>query len=53
LTCQGELFVNNPIDVKENYEHALGFALHLSRLFGLGEFGLSMYGSCFSPQMLV
>jgi hypothetical protein len=24
-------FVNNPLDVKENDEHALDFALHLSR----------------------
>jgi hypothetical protein len=26
-------FVNNPFDVKENYEHALDFAFHLFRLF--------------------
>jgi hypothetical protein len=25
--------VNNPLDVKENDEHAADFALHLSRLF--------------------
>jgi hypothetical protein len=25
--------VNNPLDVKENDEHALNFAFHLSRLF--------------------
>jgi hypothetical protein len=25
--------MNNPVDVKENNEHALGFAVHLSRLF--------------------
>jgi hypothetical protein len=37
FACQFEFFVNNP-DVKENDEHALDFALHLSRLFGLGEF---------------
>jgi hypothetical protein len=30
LHCQDEFFVNNPLDVKENDEHALGFALHLS-----------------------
>jgi hypothetical protein len=42
--------MNNPLDVKENYEHALGFALHLSRIFfGLWEFGHSMHGSCFLP----
>jgi hypothetical protein len=27
-----ELFVNNPLDVKKNDEHALDFALHLSAL---------------------
>jgi hypothetical protein len=30
LACQDEFFVNNPLDVKENNEHALDFALHLS-----------------------
>jgi hypothetical protein len=29
LACQDEFFVNNPLDVKENYKHALDFALHL------------------------
>jgi hypothetical protein len=29
LACQGELYVDNPIDVKENDGHALDFALHL------------------------
>jgi hypothetical protein len=33
LACQEEFFVNNLIDAKENYEHALNFALHLSCLF--------------------
>jgi hypothetical protein len=33
LACQDEFFVNNSLDVKENDEHALDFALHLSRLF--------------------
>jgi hypothetical protein len=32
LACQDEFFVNIPNDVKENDEHALDFALHLSRL---------------------
>jgi hypothetical protein len=32
LVCQDEFFVNNPLDVKENDEHALGFVIHLSRL---------------------
>jgi hypothetical protein len=30
LACQDELFVNHPLDAKENDEHALDFALHLS-----------------------
>jgi hypothetical protein len=33
LGLQDEFFVNNPLDVKENDEHALNFAFHLSRLF--------------------
>jgi hypothetical protein len=44
-----EVFVNNVLDVKRNDELALDFALHLSRIFRLGEFGLSVYGSCFLP----
>jgi hypothetical protein len=41
--------VNNPLDVKETDEHALDFALHVFRLFGLGEFGLYVYDTCFLP----
>jgi hypothetical protein len=33
LSSQYELFVNYPTDVKENDEHALDFALHLSQHF--------------------
>jgi hypothetical protein len=33
LAYQDELFVSNPFDIKENDEHALDFALHLSRPF--------------------
>jgi hypothetical protein len=33
LACQGEFFVNNLLDVKENYENAVGFTLQLSRHF--------------------
>jgi hypothetical protein len=33
LACQDDFFANNPLDVKENYEHAPDFALHMSRLF--------------------
>jgi hypothetical protein len=32
FVCQDEFFVNNPLDVNENYEHALDFAIHLSRI---------------------
>jgi hypothetical protein len=57
LACQDEFFMNNPPDIKQNDEHAIEFALHLSRLFffspGLGEFGRSLYGSCFLPRTLV
>jgi hypothetical protein len=28
--CQGKFFVNNPLDVRENDEHALDFTLHFS-----------------------
>jgi hypothetical protein len=34
VSCQGKSFVNNPLKVKENDEHALDFALTQSRLFG-------------------
>jgi hypothetical protein len=33
LACQEEFFVNNPLDVSENYEYALDFTLHVSCLF--------------------
>jgi hypothetical protein len=33
LACQDESFVNNPLGIKANYEHAYDFALHLSRIF--------------------
>jgi hypothetical protein len=47
--CQDEFFENNPLDVKENDDHALDFTFHLYHLFSLCEFGLSVYGSCFLP----
>jgi hypothetical protein len=52
---QGRIFffVNDPLHIKENYEQALEFSLHLSLFFGLSEFGISVNGSCFLPQMLV
>jgi hypothetical protein len=34
--CHGEFFVKNPLDVKENYEHAIDFALRLSCRFRSG-----------------
>jgi hypothetical protein len=46
LACHEKLFVNNPPDVKENYGHALDFALHLSHFLGLGEFGLLHLSNC-------
>jgi hypothetical protein len=33
MACQDELFVNNPIDVKDNDEHTLDFGPHPFRLF--------------------
>jgi hypothetical protein len=33
LACQDEFFVNNPLDVKGNDEHALDFTRPLSRYF--------------------
>jgi hypothetical protein len=30
LAYQNKFFLNNPLDIKENYEHALDFALRLS-----------------------
>jgi hypothetical protein len=56
LACQDIFFVNNPLNVKQNDEHALYFALHLSCLFySLGGFRYpwriwtSVHSSCFLP----
>jgi hypothetical protein len=47
LACQDEFFVKNPSDVKENDEHALDYALHLSHLFFvLGDVGLFHWEDC-------
>jgi hypothetical protein len=35
LVCQDEFFVNNPLDMKENDEHAHEFALDLPRLLSV------------------
>jgi hypothetical protein len=49
----GEFFVNNPLDVKENYEHALDFAFRLSRLFEFGHaIQTHVYDSHFLPVRL-
>jgi hypothetical protein len=53
MACQEEFFVNYLLDVTENDEHALDFALHLYRLSGLGESGHSVYSSTFLPRTLV
>jgi hypothetical protein len=46
--------LDNPLNVKDNYEHALDFALHLSRLVSVSvtlEFSIGR--SCLLPQTLV
>jgi hypothetical protein len=54
VVCGIDCLMNNPLDDKENDEHALRFALScLSPFFGFAEFGLSVYGLCFLTQMLV
>jgi hypothetical protein len=35
LACQDEFFANHSLEVKENYEHALGFALHPPQLLSV------------------
>jgi hypothetical protein len=45
--------VNNLLAVRENDENAIDFTLHLLSLFGLVEFGLSVYGSCYLLRTLV
>jgi hypothetical protein len=42
LACQDEFFVINPLDAKENDEHAFTLLFTCLALFGLGEFGLSV-----------
>jgi hypothetical protein len=51
LTIQGEFFVNNLLDVKEIMLFIIFFAY--IAFFGLGEFGLLAYGSCFISGTLV
>jgi hypothetical protein len=40
-------------DVKEHDNHAVHFAHPMSCLFGIGEFGLSVYSSCSLLQTLI
>jgi hypothetical protein len=53
IGCLEEFFVNHPIDVKENYEHALEFPLHFSRLFpNLASLDLPFTAQAFFPGRL-
>jgi hypothetical protein len=53
LTFQDEPLQNNPLDVKENDEHALDFALHLSRLLSFpASFDFPCTGHAFFPKHL-
>jgi hypothetical protein len=57
LTSQGEFFVNNPLDVKENNEHAPDFAIQLFRIFwsalNRACYPNTVSGSCFLPRTLI
>ena len=46
LACWDKFFVNNPLDVKESDDPALGVAFPLSCLFGLGDVGLFHWEDC-------
>jgi hypothetical protein len=52
LACQDEFFVNNPLDVEENYEHALVLLITCLVSFGLGEFELSITTYAFFLERL-
>lgn len=41
MASQDEFLVNSPVGIRENDANGLDFALVPSRLFGLGQFGLS------------
>jgi hypothetical protein len=43
LACQDEFLANNPLDVKENDEQALDFALHLCRLIGSARVSVALF----------
>jgi hypothetical protein len=42
----GRIFGDNPLDGKEYKEPTLDFVLHLSRFFGLGDFGFLCCDDC-------
>jgi hypothetical protein len=54
LAFQDKFFVDNPLDVKENDEHATDFALQLSHLYwpavNWHAIQTPMYGLCFLPR---
>jgi hypothetical protein len=53
LACQHEFFVNNPLDIKENDEHAFDFAFHLSHLFSVSvSFDSPCEAHAFFPERL-
>jgi hypothetical protein len=52
LGCQDKFFVKNPLDAKVNDEHALGFALHLSRFSVSVSLNFSCTAYVFFPERL-
>jgi hypothetical protein len=53
LICQGEFFVNNPIDIKENDDHAIDFTLHLFSPVSVSlSLGFPCAANAFLPERL-
>jgi hypothetical protein len=52
LACQEEFCLNNPLDVNENVEHALDFALHLTFLLVLVSLDFQCTAHAFIPERL-
>jgi hypothetical protein len=48
LACQDEFFMNNPFNA-QMMSMLLTLLFTSLAFFGFGEFGLSVYGSCFLP----
>jgi hypothetical protein len=46
MACQGEFFVNYPLNAKENEKHALDFAFHLSPFSVLVCLVFGLIGRC-------